>query len=144
MPLMSDDYNFEHNIPNAWFGSVPGHPFWVHLLENMQREARTSMSNDNAEVESATGPIQLMNSLKSYEVKPGTEKSRSQIRYVAPGLIFPYDWHDAEGKWDTCSAQSAVFNSTKCKLMFGDEPYSITYWSHSWGDENSLKNLYHD
>jgi hypothetical protein len=22
-----------HNIPNSWIASVPGHPFWIYLLQ---------------------------------------------------------------------------------------------------------------
>jgi mannosyltransferase OCH1-like enzyme len=30
---MGDDHNFGHSIPNALMASIPGHPFWIKVLE---------------------------------------------------------------------------------------------------------------
>ena len=30
---MGDDENFSHSIPNAFMASIPGHPFWLEVLE---------------------------------------------------------------------------------------------------------------
>lgn len=34
---MGDHYDFDNNVPNAWIASVPGHPLWIRLLEDIQR-----------------------------------------------------------------------------------------------------------
>jgi inositol phosphorylceramide mannosyltransferase catalytic subunit len=135
MPLMSKDYNFEHNIPNAWFGSVPGHPFWVKLLADI-------MQYNGEGIEWVTGPVKLYHSLNDYEANSGDEAGK-EIRYTSPGLIFPFDWHNPGEMIDICSAQIDTFNDTECKKHFGNA-YTLTYWSHSWGDDHSLENLYND
>lgn len=66
---------------------------------------------------------------------------------MKPGLIFPYDWFDKldirafadQEVKDVCSATSEQFNSTECKRrVVKEEAYSITYWTHSWGDLHTL------
>ena len=32
---MGPDTNFEHSIPNAFMASIPGHPFWIKVLESI-------------------------------------------------------------------------------------------------------------
>lgn len=77
VPLMSDDFNFVHNVPNAWIASVPNHPFWTFLLKNIQ----SRFSHDTGGVEGLTGPIMLYDTLKAYSQKPTLEP----IKYVRPG-----------------------------------------------------------
>ena len=36
---MSNDTAFEHNIPNAWMASTPGHPFWLFCLQEITKAA---------------------------------------------------------------------------------------------------------
>lgn len=33
---MGNNTNFRHSIPNAVMASVPGHPFWIELLERIK------------------------------------------------------------------------------------------------------------
>jgi hypothetical protein len=47
---MSEDLDHGHNIPNAWIGSVAGHPFWIYLLKSIAETAQ-----DYGGVEYTTG-----------------------------------------------------------------------------------------
>jgi inositol phosphorylceramide mannosyltransferase catalytic subunit len=144
VPLMSEDYDYEHNIPNAWFGSVPGHPFWISMLSNINIQ-RSIVEG----VEFITGPMQLFYSLERYE-KLADGTLNAPVHYVNSGLIFPYDWHEfhlntGRAYSHLCSAQAGSFDSDECKKMLGTDKlgsYTITYWSHSWDDKDSLKNLH--
>ena len=33
---MGNDIDWEHSIPNALLASVPGHPFWINVLGQIQ------------------------------------------------------------------------------------------------------------
>lgn len=141
VPLMSTDYKFEHNVPNAWMGSVPGHPFWIHMLEKIKTDL---VSNSDAGAEALTGPAQEFNALNGFKAKYYQELYYGKVNYVEAGLIFPYDWHNNGGLADICSAQSPIFNTTHCheKMHLDHRAYTITYWSHAWDDETSLANLH--
>ncbi|KAL2913919.1 hypothetical protein HK105_206653 [Polyrhizophydium stewartii] len=136
MPLMSYDYNFEHNIPNAWMASAPGHPFWIYLLERMNK-----MKLEGG-VEAATGPVVLYRALREFETKLYNE-TMPPITYLSRELIFPYDWHNSQPYSTFCSSQSAFINTTRCKQTIDPDhrAYTITYWSHSWGDGDALISL---
>ncbi|KAJ1336525.1 hypothetical protein BSLG_007309 [Batrachochytrium salamandrivorans] len=129
LPLMSDDYLFDNNIPNAWMGSIPGHPFWLFLLK------RISSNELPGRVEAVAGPMALREGAVAYSAFHGVVNT-FPIHYVEPGIVFPYDWHRPEGVWKICSAQSPKANFTMCKQILDPKhrAYSITYWSHTWGD----------
>lgn len=138
MPLMSDEYGFEHNVPNAWLASSPGHPFWIDMLKSIQA---SSKGGDAGSVESITGPVRLYHSLARYRQLPG---EHAPIIYAKEGLIFPFDWHRSVKFAEFCSAQLDSFDDAACKAEIAlvyPNAYSITYWSHSWGDDHSLANL---
>ncbi|XJO78458.1 hypothetical protein BDV3_002897 [Batrachochytrium dendrobatidis] len=129
VPLMSDDYYFNNNIPNAWMASVPKHPFWMFLLK------RIASSPLPSRVEAVAGPMALREGLVAYSALYGVGSS-FPIHHIEPGVIFPYDWHKPGNNWSTCSAQSSQANFTMCKQDLDPEhrAYTITYWSHTWGD----------
>jgi hypothetical protein len=62
MPLMSHDFEFEHNVPNAWFGSEPGHLFWIFFLASINIQG--SWSGEGNGVEAITGPVALYHALE--------------------------------------------------------------------------------
>lgn len=137
VPLLSNDYQFMHNIPNAWMASVPGHPFWTFLLVSILEDKRWHVFP-----EASTGPIRLGEALQEYKKIITDISVYGSIKYVAPGLIFPYDWHDGKGLHNFCSTQEKNFDEYKCKSMLkSSESYSITYWSHTWDDKKSLNSL---
>ncbi|EGF76953.1 hypothetical protein BATDEDRAFT_92119 [Batrachochytrium dendrobatidis JAM81] len=129
VPLMSRDYAFHDNIPNAWMGSAPGHPFWLHLLR-MIRDRPI-----DGRIESMSGPTIMYQALKEFEQKYYNE-SMPPITYMAKELILPYDWHDTKDLISICSAQRDTIDPDLCKEKVDPEhkAFAITYWSHSWGD----------
>jgi inositol phosphorylceramide mannosyltransferase catalytic subunit len=141
MPVMSEDRKLADNIPNAWLASAPGHPLWMHLLTDIVKD-----TNLDARPEVLTGPIRIRDALLGYNATLYDPTGKHPIKYITPGLIFPFDWHLPGKHMKECSAQFDEFNETKCKAGLGVEAsgaYAITYWSHSWDDDKSLKNLHH-
>jgi inositol phosphorylceramide mannosyltransferase catalytic subunit len=139
VPLMSNDFGFAHNVPNAWFGSAPNHPFWLYLLASINAQGSKI---DGAEA--ITGPAALYHALQAY-VKLAEGTSDPPVYHMAAGLVFPYDWHDNKGRALYCSAQSLRFSERVCKAMIGVEElksFTITFWAHSWADNVSLENLH--
>ncbi|XJO74375.1 hypothetical protein BDV3_005201 [Batrachochytrium dendrobatidis] len=132
VPLMSRDYNFVHNIPNPWMGSIPGHPFWLFLLKKIKDRPITTS------VELLTGPIVLYEALKEFDQQVLNE-SIPPITYIAPEWILPYDWHNMKGLGHICSAQSERFNPIECKKNAdpNNQAFAFTYWSHSWGSNGT-------
>ncbi|EGF78422.1 hypothetical protein BATDEDRAFT_90632 [Batrachochytrium dendrobatidis JAM81] len=134
VPLMSRDYTYEHNIPNPWLGSAPGHPFWIYLLEKIKNATLSS------QVEVSTGPVVLYKALKEFEQEKMNENILP-ITYIAPEMILPYDWHNNKGLGHLCSAQSGGFDPEECKKRIDPDKnaYAITYWSHTWeGKEDQV------
>lgn len=134
VPLMSDPNEFltdldRHNSPNAWIGSIPGHPFWLFLLGEIMVHPETT-------AEYTTGPVALHDALQKYDSAIyDPENLFGGIRYTEPGLVFPYDWRHLDKKC-YAHASNIVRDEAACKAKFNlSNSYAITYWSHSW-EEN--------
>ncbi|TPX59120.1 hypothetical protein SpCBS45565_g07823 [Spizellomyces sp. 'palustris'] len=128
---MSEDYEFEHNIPNAWMAGTPGHSFWMHMA-NTILEAANQNATDNAE--QTTGPVALKNTLMNYVTTVAAEDCDA-VRVLPPGIIYPHDWHDYEGEdvGPICWAKSESFDEVKCKeTIVTKKAFTMTYWTHSW------------
>jgi inositol phosphorylceramide mannosyltransferase catalytic subunit len=88
LPIMeTKDYSFEHNIPNAWMASRPGHPFWMHVINRI-------MSNDANHYypEGATGPIVLYKTYKQYMTSylASSKNEFPPVELVEPGQFCCY------------------------------------------------------
>ncbi|KAI8813742.1 nucleotide-diphospho-sugar transferase, partial [Cladochytrium replicatum] len=132
LPFMGFDFRSEHNVPNAWMASRPGHPFWIHCL--MVVEARYRILN----VEKMTGPVLLIDAYRDYMVRMPQEL-REPIFFLEPGVIFPFDWHDVpKHVYEICCAALDTFDPERCKALYNsttaarEKAWTITYWSHSW------------
>ena len=143
LPLMGADFNFPHNVPNAWLASVPGHPFWVFVLKDIvkwweEESLKGEQALKEAYVEAVAGPARVYQSAMRFAAKFKDVLTVSPVRYVEEGLIFPYDWHhrykDPKISLNCKGATKFPANYTECKHLLGvSKAYSITYWSHSWG-----------
>jgi hypothetical protein len=137
--LMSDDYGFGHNIPNAFMASIPGHEFWLTLIKRIMDET-VQDSKKQLTPEFHTGPVILKQALDELG-EDGRKKAG--IYYLEPGIIYPYDWHRPGNNSDFCWAIQDTFNEYKCKEQFPNAT-TITYWSHSWGWYRDRKIIYQD
>lgn len=97
--LMSNDFGFEHNVPNAWFASPPRHPFWLHLLERINA---TVGHESEYGVEALTGPVQLFHALREYEELH--KFSNLQIEKLDAGNIFFFTC----GHWNIFRTESKL------------------------------------
>ena len=93
--------------------------------------------NDDEEItpEDLTGPVALMRAAKLYDTMASHEKS-PPIRFMAPGLVFPYSWFDLNS-WEPCATRAEGFDPIACQKKVDPDgnAFSITYWSHSWADD---------
>ena len=136
LPLMDNSQKTHlHNIPNAWLASPPKHMFWMFALN-----AIMNIRDDwHFGAEEVTGPVALMRAAKLYDMITSHEKS-PPIKFMAPGLIFPYSWFDL-GSWVPCATRAEGFDPIACQEKVDPErkAFSITYWSHTWeGDDKSV------
>ena len=103
LALMSDDIAFEHNIPNAWMASTPGHPFWlfvVGIIDHRHRQHQVSFYQWMAHVfrplkaEYVTGPVVLKQAYDTWVgVVGGNGGKVGGVVVVPPGSIFVADWY---------------------------------------------------
>ncbi|KAJ2992387.1 hypothetical protein HDV02_003088 [Globomyces sp. JEL0801] len=128
LPFPEESWKEEHDIPNAWMASSPGHPFWLYLLHHINN------INNEGGTEALSGPIVEYWVLHKFE-KENIDPT-GIINYMPPGTIFPFDWRIISDATGYCYAPSNEFNATLCNAKFDlTKAYSITYWSHSWGGD---------
>jgi mannosyltransferase OCH1-like enzyme len=143
---MSPDKQFNQNIPNAWFASAPGHPFWiffskcaVELLHNM------FASGSSAQIEQITGPLLLKQAVDAWNDIHGDGDPTLEI--LDAGKVYVDDWHAETDQgvdpsfhennaklWEECNREELYKDEVeeRCKAAFPDAVV-LTFWSHSWG-----------
>ncbi|KAL9126914.1 MAG: hypothetical protein Q9217_004109 [Psora testacea] len=157
---MGTDPDHGQSIPNAWMTSTPAHPFWLLPLQWVERNKRNDM-----QAELLTGPGSLHEAVRQHEREyqgAGNDSldrhyMKSEWRdlyipargvpqsvYVLPYWnIYPYSWlNNRETFQQFCSPYAGdTFNATKCKELTATDhwgehgSYTISYWSHSWDDQ---------
>lgn len=132
LAYMGKDHDFEHNIPNAFMASVPGHPFWWYCISKVML---SHIEDDRWDyIEATTGPAMLKEALIDY-----TSTCRNDITILPSETIYPFDWHktwlDADeatmAAINVCVGNHPAFDADRCKEQFPGA-YAITYWTHSW------------
>jgi len=121
----SDGIYLEHGIPNAFMASVPGHPFWMHLIQN-------SMDRGSKQfVEGFAGPVALKYTYDKFQ----KEFNDSRVWAADSKYFFPYSWNcNGYPVNVTCPRWQDEEYHMKC-LQALPESYTITYWSHTWGEQ---------
>ncbi|KAJ3300157.1 hypothetical protein HK104_003767 [Borealophlyctis nickersoniae] len=143
LAAMSDDYEHDHNIPNAWLASGKEHPFWLHMIYQIMYE----LEHGEKSAEWITGPAALKRAWKNYNDRVPADE-REEVTILEPGYIYPFDWHRPHPTLNTsmCWAGETnrkYFNAPKCKQVLeaegkpGQKAYMITYWTHSWSDDDN-------
>jgi hypothetical protein len=110
--------------------STPRHPLWVLVLARIMGVAR---NQTGLAAEVVTGPVMLKQTIESWW-GPGVA-SDSDLTVLEPGLIYPFGWaQHTEQEQRLCAAwpPSETFNPEACQRLYGDVPFAITYWAHSW------------
>lgn len=96
-------------IPNAFMASVPGHPFWIHLLEDMKRKRHSGIFE-------GTGPGVLTSALATFQQKsPLTKVAIFPKRFWSPFL------------WGGRPCQ----NTKECTAKF-PEAFFLNWWTGTW------------
>ncbi|KAK9832448.1 hypothetical protein WJX74_010598 [Apatococcus lobatus] len=127
----------EHDVPNAFMCSTPGHPFWDLCLDAIedkwvesQRPGRDNITQ-NDWIEQVTGPRMINTALQRWAL------SHPQVPLLKPQHVYPYSWlmplmepRKAQ-KFQACHYLWGTFNAATCKSYF-PEAYAVTYWTHSW------------
>mmetsp|Transcript_7238 Transcript_7238/g.14486 ORF Transcript_7238/g.14486 Transcript_7238/m.14486 type:complete len:325 (-) Transcript_7238:1371-2345(-) len=134
---MSTDVDFSHNIPNAWFASSPGHPFWIFFTTLIEELLFAKGPEEYIQPEQLTGPIILKQAVDAWNSIRGDDPT---ITIVKAGKVFVDDWHAYEGEEkrelfrEKCKAKEIhTEKMTKsCREEYPDA-YVLTYWTHTWG-----------
>lgn len=155
---MGSDDSSSASLPNAWFASTPGHPFWVLPLEYVE-----SKIDENLTAEGLSGPGALHNVVEEYrDTYAGDEMDRhyaqsgwrnlfpqpdpilsdtddQTVTILPQWEIYPYSWLPIASPYSHfCWTRAELFDEMMCKLLLGTEEqgsHAITYWSHTWGDD---------
>ena len=143
LAMMSTDIYFEHNIPNAWMASSPGHPFWLFLVRIIQerylailmKEAQGDTSTDVG-VESLTGPVILKEAYDTWRCVFGDE--RGKLETLDPGYVFISNWNkEEEANYFSKVCNGSTINTEqqqkRCLKAFPNA-HVLTFWTHTWTD----------
>jgi glycosyltransferase involved in cell wall biosynthesis len=96
-------------VCNAWIASTPGHPFWDHLLNDLQSSAAED------DVLDATGPFRLTRSFHTY--------AGQDVTLVEPEVLYPLTKDDC---W-TGRAHNPPFFAQATRSA-----YAVHYWEGTW------------
>jgi inositol phosphorylceramide mannosyltransferase catalytic subunit len=161
---MGTDNSFEHSIPNAWMASTPGHPFFLLVLESVNKIIMEGGGDQDPEL--VTGPIALLRTVNEYQngdysgnqfdelISAGPfrklygpqQRMKHAVELLPFQYIYPYSWHrDGDAYRSVCWPPMPTFDPARCKQLLGTDhwpSYTISYWSHSWSktshDEENL------
>ena len=100
----------------SFLATVPGHPFWDHLLERLV-EARSS-----ADVLDATGPFLLTRAHASYE-GGRHEDGAAEVTVLPPHLLYPVTKEDC---WSGRLFDLAFWEQATRRA------YAVHYWEGTW------------
>lgn len=128
---LSDDMTFEHNVPNAWMASVPGHPFWLFCLNHIT----TQLNSGRMGAEAVTGPIMLRDAVRLYRLYTEAD----DLTLLPPRTIYN-DWRR---KPPSCRRQSDTYNTTECIRHYKDDTtfYAMSIWTHGWTQQEGHQTL---
>lgn len=142
---MGPDLKFPHNIPNAWFGSAPNHPFWIFFSKCIVEMTTTLRSQGWwLQAEQVTGPIILKQAVDAWNSIHGAPSGDPTLEVIKHGKVYVDDWH-GNGNHPEIQKHNARFREAcpskelykkdveeQCKAAFPDAVV-LTFWTHSWG-----------
>jgi len=131
---LSDEHEWDENIPNAWMASSPGHPFWMFcLMEIAKGSVLMNCEGDDCTrdyiIERTTGPWMLWRSVRYFQ-NYGDPKKDGTLTILEPKIVYPINWN---APYPVSCKDDGTWNETACYQQFPDS-FAITYWSHGWGE----------
>lgn len=134
---MSEETWFNQNVPNAWFASRPGHPFWVFFAQVVKEYVGLLQRDyEIAQAEQIAGPMILKQSLDAWN---DIHNSDPTVEIIKAGKIYVDDWHEYQGPeerlrfYSKCPKEK-IHQGTigqRCQDAYPDA-YALTFWTHSW------------
>ncbi|KAK9865687.1 hypothetical protein WJX84_004650 [Apatococcus fuscideae] len=141
LPLALGSMGYEqsdHNVPNAFMCSSPGHQFWELCLETIedtwlqsQQPGNPLNATQSDGIEQVTGPRMINVALKQWA------RGHSPVPLIEARHVYPYSWlmpviepRKAQ-RFEACQYLWGPFNAATCKSYF-PEAYAVTYWTHTW------------
>ena len=111
---------------NAIMASVPGHPFWRRMLEEIARRA----AQPGGEPVGITGPLALDAVYEEHGARLG-------VRISAPDAFFPLPDLDAQSLPLDERARKH-FRSMRELELYPDASFGVHHWAHTWIPEAGL------
>lgn len=143
---MGPETSFTQNLPNAWFASASGHPFWiffskcaVELMEDLREKG------GSAQIEQIAGPLLLKQAVDAWNGIHG-DGGDPTLEIIKSGKVFVSDWHAETDQgvdpkiheenlrlWEACPMEQLYKEEVEehCQQEF-PEAVVLTFWSHTW------------
>lgn len=149
---MGPETGFTQNLPNAFFASAPGHPFWIFFAKcavELMRNLRET--GGGAQIEQIAGPLLLKQAVDAWNSihskgEGGEDRGDPTLEIIKSGRVFVEDWHAEtdqgvdpsihatnERLWESCPAKQLYREEVEegCREAF-PEAVVLTFWSHTW------------
>lgn len=152
---MGPNPNFEHCIPNALMFSRPRQEFWL-LVMSLMFDPPAIITNDRPEYR--TGPVLLklahdlyatqyredavQNRIANIRMRVAetipASPARTRVTVLSAPVLYPLDWND---KVHDNFVRKPILNEGRyldrqSALQLFPSSLTVTYWSHSWEDQN--------
>lgn len=111
---------------NAVMASVPGHPFWDHLLEEIRRRA----SRHHREPVSVTGPLALDAAYLEHGARLGVRISAADAFFPLPDL--------GSHKLRLAPESRKYYERMRSLELYPLASYGVHHWAHTWIPEVGL------
>lgn len=111
---------------NAVMASVPGHPFWDHLLEEIRRRA----ARRSREPVSVTGPVALDAAYNEHGVRLGVRISAADAFFPLPDL--------GSRQLRLAPESRKYFERMRSLSIYPSASYGVHHWAHTWIPEVGL------
>lgn len=146
-PYPSNQQLVLNSLPNAWFASTPGHPFWQSVLASTKLAWDTNPllyrgTHARDKPEYVTGPVVLYKTYHQYlsnDKKTGTAvKESDPIILLGPALLYGFPWYSTKDTTDedrvfTLRREKSAFDLDKMRKRFNNGiAFACTYWGGSW------------
>lgn len=118
---------------NAVMASVPGHPFWDRMLEEIQERAARPRSR--REPVSVTGPVALDAAYLQHGARLGVRISSADAFFPLPDL--------GSRKLQLAPGSRKYYERMRSLEIYPPESYGVHHWAHTWIPEVGLNRALH-